>query len=276
MNAAMRRAVVFGVLAVCVWLSFLALIRAYETAAVFGAGVTHWQTAPFDPQVFRHLSFATPDGLRLEAISADISRPGFWILFCGGSRSTIHASVYQEQFRLLRSRGYGVLAFDYRGFGRNPGTPSEPGVYVDALAAHRYLTTELQVPASRVIVAGRSLGSSVALEVAARVETAGVVLFSPIDSVPLTAARWYGAMLPIAPLAKNRFDNREKMTRVRVPVLVVHGSDDEWIPMSVARSLFELIPGPRLMVETSGGHNGAGFASPQDLWDALFRWWPPA
>ena len=81
--------------------------------------------------VFRHRSFLTPDGLRLEAISADISRLGFWILFCGGSRSTIHASVYQEQFQLLRSRGYGVLAFDYRGFGRNPGVPSEQGVYVD-------------------------------------------------------------------------------------------------------------------------------------------------
>jgi pimeloyl-ACP methyl ester carboxylesterase len=130
------------------------------------------------------------------------------------------------------------------------------------------------VPASRVIVAGRSLGSAVALELASRVPTAGVALFSPIDSVPTTGARLYSVIRPIAHLATARFDTREKLPRIGVPILIVHAVADEWVPISIARSLVPLIKGDKWLLETGGGHNDAGFESAPTLRDAFRRWWP--
>src|SRR5687768_11856256 len=149
-----RRPAVFAILGVLIWTGLLALLWAHESELVFGAGLTHWQTDPIDRTVFRRVSFPTTGGLRLDAVVADRDKSGYWVLFFGGRRSTIHAGWLQEQLRILRTFGYGVVAFDYRGFGRNAGVPTEQGLYDDAVAAYRYLTEELQVPASRVIVAG--------------------------------------------------------------------------------------------------------------------------
>jgi uncharacterized protein len=97
-----------------------------------------------------------------------------------------------------RAAGFNVFAFDYRGFGRNPGTPSETGVYEDALTAYRHLTQRLGVAPQRIILAGRSLGSAVAVELATRVPSGGLLLLSAIDSVPTTASRFY----PWAPVGR--------------------------------------------------------------------------
>jgi pimeloyl-ACP methyl ester carboxylesterase len=131
---------------------------------------------------------------------------------------TIHMTEVQEQLRALRSFGYGVLSFDYRGFGGNAGEPTEEGVYTDAESAYAYLTQNLRVPPTRVILAGRSLGSAVAVELATRVNVAGLVLFSPIDSVPLVGARLY-PWFPVRHFARNQFDNLAKVDRLQSPVV---------------------------------------------------------
>lgn len=270
-----RRYVVFAVLGALTWVSLLAVLWAHESELVFGAGLTRWPSDPIDRTVFRPVSFPTTDRLRLDALVADRDGAGYWVLFCGGSRSTIHAGWVQQQLETLRTFGYGVLAFDYRGFGKNAGVPTEQGLHDDARAAYRYLTEGLKVPSSRVIIAGRSLGSAVALELARRVPTAGLVLFSPIDSVPMTGARLYFVIRPIAHLARARFDNRQKVAHIGVPILIVHAVADEWVPISVARSLFQSLPGDKSMLETAGGHNDAGFESAAALREAFGRW-PPA
>ena len=114
-------------------------------------------------------------------------------------------------------------------------------MYADALAVYRYLTQEYGVRPSRVILAGRSLGSAVATEAATRVPAAGLVLLSPIDSVPLTGGRAYW-WLPVGRLVTHRFDNLAKIGDVNVPVIVVHATDDELVPIPVARALFSRIP----------------------------------
>ena len=93
----------------------------------------------------------------------------YCILFCPGAGNSIHFRRVQVQLQQLADIGYGVLAFDYRGFGRSGGVPSEAGLYENAAAAYTYLTTVRQVPPSRVILAGRSLGSAVAVELASKV-----------------------------------------------------------------------------------------------------------
>ena len=220
------------------------------------------------------VELTTADGLRLEAIrldAADEAAP--WVVFFHGSGHSIHNPRVQVQLAALHALGYSVLAPEYRGFGGNEGSPSEAGLYEDASAAYRYVTGELRVAPSRVVLAGRSLGSAVAVEMASRFPSAGALLFSPIDSIPLVGGRLY-PWVPVGFLASSRFDSIAKIGNVHAPVVVVHAVNDRWVPLDAARALFARVPGRKLMLETGGGHNGAGFADVDQLRDALAAFWP--
>lgn len=270
-----------ALLSLLAWLALFLFLRANESRIVFRTDRTHSfisgfpSSVPIEGAVFHRVQFPTSDGLSLEGIQLGIATASpYWILFCSASGMTIHMTEVQKQLRILRSFGYGVLSFDYRGFGRNDGEPTEEGVYTDAESAYAYLTQNLGVPSTRVILAGRSLGSAVAVELATRVNVAGLVLFSPIDSVPLTGARLY-PWFPVRHFARNQFDNLAKVGRVRSPVVVVSGTTDEMIPIDVARSLFDKILPPKQLLETSGDHYDAGFNRGARLLTALSRFWPP-
>jgi uncharacterized protein len=257
------------------WLALFLYLRANESRIVFMTGRTHWSSVPVDGTTVHRVQFPTSDGLSLEGIQLGTTAAWpYWILFCSASGMTIHMTEVQEQLRALRSFGYGVLSFDYRGFGGNAGEPTEEGVYTDAESAYIYLTQTLRVPPTRVILAGRSLGSAVAVELATRVNVAGLVLFSPIDSVPLTGARLY-PWFPVRHFARNQFDSLAKVGRLRSPVVMVSGTTDDMMPIDVARSMFERVPPPKLLLETNAGHYDAGFNRGAQLLDALSRFWPP-
>jgi fermentation-respiration switch protein FrsA (DUF1100 family) len=99
------------------------------------------------------------------------------------------------------------------------------------------------------------------------------VLLSPIDSVPLVGARLY-PWAPVGLLASNRFDSLSKIATVRVPVLVVHSRNDRFVPIAAGQSLYAAATGPKLMLETGGGHNSAGFSPVEELAGALRQFWP--
>ena len=257
------------------WLALFLFLRANESRIVFMTDRTHASSVAIDGTAFHRIQFPTSDGLSLEGIQLGTTAVWpYWILFCPASGMTIHMTEVQEQLRALRSFGYGVLSFDYRGFGGNAGEPTEEGVYTDAESAYIYLTQSLRVPPTRVILAGRSLGSAVAVELGTRVNVAGLVLFSPIDSVPLVGARLY-PWFPVRHFARNQFDNLAKVDRLHSPVVVVYGTTDGMIPIGVARSLYEKVLSPKLMLETDAGHYDAGFNRGAQLLDALSRFWPP-
>ena len=252
------------------------VFRSYVSQAAARAGIPGVKAiATRDGTRFdvKHVELATADGLRLDAIRLDAGGQAPWIVFFHGRGHSIHHDRVQQQLAQLHALGYGVLAPEYRGFGRNPGRPTEAGLYEDALAAYRYLTSDVAVDASRVILAGRSLGSAVAVEVATRVRPGGVLLFSPIDSIPLMGARMY-PWVPVGYLASNQFDSIGKIARVTAPVVIVHALDDRWVPVSAARALFARAVGPKLLLETIGDHNGAGFNDIASLQEALAKFWP--
>jgi pimeloyl-ACP methyl ester carboxylesterase len=247
---------------------------ANETRIVFRSHISRAAASAWVPDGVEHIAIPTADGLRLETLRLDAADPAApWIVFFHGSGHSIRNPRVEGQLQQLRALGYNVLAPEYRGFGRNEGTPSERGLYEDARAAHRYLTGELRVAASRIVLAGRSLGSAVAVETASRLPTAGVVLFSPIDSIPLMGTRMY-PWVPVSLLASSRFDSLSKIGSVRAPVVVIHSGADRWVPMAAARELFARARGPKLMVETTGGHNRAGFDDVEELRATLGAFWP--
>jgi len=247
---------------------------ANETRIVFRSHISHAAASAWMPGGMELIEIVAADGQKLETLRLDAGDPAApWIVFFHGSGHSIRNPRVQGQLDQLRALGYNVLAPEYRGFGRNEGTPSESGLYEDARAAYRYLTVERRVSPSGIVLAGRSLGSAVAVETASRLPSAGVLLFSPIDSIPLMGSRMY-PWVPVSLLASSRFDSLGKIGRVRAPVVVVHSPSDRWVPMAAARELFARAGGPKVMIETTGGHNRAGFDNVDELRAALSAFWP--
>jgi fermentation-respiration switch protein FrsA (DUF1100 family) len=271
-----RVLVALTVLVLVGWVGAVGLLWANESRFVYRTSWTRaWSNfdAPFTP-----LRLASSDGLQLDAVT--LEHPSdtredtrYWVLYFNGAAGSIYRSRYQAHLQQLHATGYNVMSFDYRGFGRNPGTPSEDGLYADAAAAFDYLTRTRGVDGGRVILAGRSLGSAVAVELATRVASAGVLLLSPIDSVPSVGARLY-PWAPVRLLASNQFDSLAKIDRVKTPVLIVHALNDRFVPIDAGRSLYAKASGVKRMLETGGGHNSAGFSPFDELGAAMSEIWP--
>ena len=259
-----------------VWAGAVGLLWAGEPYLVFNTAMSLSYAAPPDPKIFEPRQFPNGDGVFLNALlirhPEDEAR--YWILFCLPAGASTHVQDVQNQMKRLWSIGYNVLAFDYRGFGETAGDPTEQGLYDDATAAYRYLTRTERVPAGRVILAGRSLGSAVAVDLATRAPAAGLILFAPIDSVPAVAARVY-PWAPVRLLGSYEFDSLAKAATIDLPVVVFHGWPDSYMRPSDARALLERFRGQKLMVTMGGGHHHAGFDDAAALNRALKKFWPP-
>jgi uncharacterized protein len=148
--------------------------------------------------------------------------------------------------------GCSVLALDYRGYGKSAGRPSEGGLYLDAEAAYDHLV-ESGYQAGRIILHGESLGTAVAVELAARRPCAGIVLEAPFTSardVAATILPWLGPALVWG------FDSRARIGRVRAPLLILHGDRDSTIPLRLGQSLFAVAPDPKSFgLVPHAGHN---------------------
>ena len=148
----------------------------------------------------------------------------------------------------LGSLGFSIFAYDYRGYGRSEGSPSERHVYSDIDGAYDYLTGKLAVTPDTIVAYGRSLGAGAAVDLAARRTVGGVILESPF----LTAFRVM-TRVPLFPFDK--FRNVDKIGRVRCPLLILHGEADEIVPFWHGRALFEKAPGPKTFVAVPGAHH---------------------
>jgi uncharacterized protein len=155
----------------------------------------------------------------------------------------------------LRARGVGVLAYDYRGYGRSDGRPSEAGVYRDAHAAYESERARGTAP-GRIVCFGESLGSAVTLRLATERPCAGVALVAPFTTLADVARRHYG---PLGALAGDRFDALSCVRRLAVPLLVVHGDRDEIVPYELGERLFAAAPEPKRFVPAPGAHHNDVF-----------------
>jgi pimeloyl-ACP methyl ester carboxylesterase len=139
-----------------------------------------------------------------------------------------------------RETGLSVLVFDYPGYGRSTGTPSEQGCYDAADAAFKNIVDEHQVTPTNVLLVGRSLGTGVAVELASRRLHRALVLVSPFTSIPDVAQAWC-PLVPAALLMRNRFDSLSKIGECAGPIMIVHGSGDRRVPFSLGERLFQAV-----------------------------------
>ena len=208
------------------------------------------------------VTFETADGLRLAgwfvpappgdpADRVGRARPA--VLVCNGNGGD--RSMRAPLAAALSRMGLAVLLFDYRGYGGNPGHPTEEGLAADARAALGYLAGRPEVDPERVIYFGESLGAAVALRLATERPPAALVLRSPFASLAEVGRRHY-PVLPVSLLLRDRYDSAALAGRLDAPLLVVAGGRDQIVPAGHSRRLFDAAPQPkRLVVLDGAGHN---------------------
>jgi fermentation-respiration switch protein FrsA (DUF1100 family) len=140
--------------------------------------------------------------------------------------------------------GISVLIFDYPGYGRSDGTPTEAGCYAAADAAYHWLTQTMKVPPEQLLLYGGSLGGGVAVDLASRHPHRALILVKTFTSIPDVAQSVY-PWLPARWLVHNRFDNLEKIGRCPRPLFVAHGTADRLIPFAHGQRLFEAAAEPK-------------------------------
>jgi fermentation-respiration switch protein FrsA (DUF1100 family) len=154
-----------------------------------------------------------------------------------------HIGYRAERLRRFARSGYGVLMLEYRGYGGNPGTPSEAGLYADGAAALDFLEHEGTMP-NRLVLYGESLGSGVAVYLAARREIAALILEAPFTSVA-EVAQYHYSFIPASALVRDRFEALSSIGKVKAPILVLHGDRDRVVPVRFGHALFDAAPDPK-------------------------------
>ena len=161
-----------------------------------------------------------------------------------------------ERFRALISDGSGLIALSYRGYGGSSGRPTEKGLLADAAAAYAFAVA--RYPADRIALWGESLGSAVAIALAADKPVGRIVLEAPFTSAADVGARHY-RFVPVRLFMKDQFRSDLRASKLTAPVLVVHGDNDAVVPIALGKRLYGLIQAPKHFVSVAGaGHNDLG------------------
>lgn len=207
------------------------------------------------------IAIETADGPVLHGWRVDTDGPprGTLLFFHGNAGNIAHRLSSIEIFRDL---GLEVVIFDYRGYGRSEGRPSEAGLHRDAEAAVQWILEEHRVRPENLVLFGRSLGGPLAAHAAGRTSPGGLILESTFTSAPDLAGDLY-PIYPVRLLTRLRFDTLDALAAVEAPTLVVHSPDDEIVPFHHAERLRER-SGGRLL-QLSGDHN-SGFLQSIDTY----------
>jgi uncharacterized protein len=219
---------------------------------------------------YRELALATEDAERLHGwwIAAQTDPLGH-LLLCHGNAGNIGDRILHAA--LLTAVGFDVVLFDYRGYGRSSGRPSEEGTYRDARAALACLLEQPGVDPARVFYLGESLGGAVALDLALERPPAGLVLLSAFTGVR-ELGRIHYPFLPAA-LIPDAYPTLRRIHALRAPLLVLHGERDEIVPLAQGRAVFEAAPGPKRMHVSPGlGHNDTIPLAGPELADVIASW----
>jgi fermentation-respiration switch protein FrsA (DUF1100 family) len=183
------------------------------------------------------------------------SAAGAFLVAHGNGGNLSHRGQLAADLR--QATGAGVLMFDYPGYGKCGGKPTEAGCYAAAEAAYRWLTESAKVSSNRIVFFGESLGGGPAVELATRHDHRALVLVFTFTSLP-AAAKYHYPWLPTHTFMRTRFDNLAKIGRCRRPVFIAHGTEDRVVPFSHGEALFAAANEPKEFLRLDGLGHGLG------------------
>ncbi len=218
---------------------------------------------------FEEITFVSEDGAQLNGWWIPAENARGTILHCHGNAGNIGDREWLAAD--LHRLGVNVFLFDYRGYGKSRGLPTEQGTYRDARAAYEVVRAKYEdADNPPVVLHGQSLGGAVAIQLALDKPVRGLVVESTFPSTVEMGRVLYPA-LPVNLLCRYHYDSLPKVEKLKIPKLFAHSRQDDMIPFALGRQLFERASEPKEFVELSGGHNESGWNASPEYWTALGR-----
>lgn len=201
---------------------------------------------------YEDITMKTSDGLNLNAWYIPAKSQVGTVLFCHGNGGNISYSL--DVAETLNKLNLNVLIFDYRGYGKSEGSPTENGTYTDAETAYQWLLKDKNIPENSIIVMGRSLGAAIAANLAKNHSPRILILESGFSSTPDVAAKQY-PIFPVRLLCRYKYKTAEYVKDIKCPLLVVHSTEDEIIPYANGKRIFNSAKEPKEFLVIKGSHN---------------------
>lgn len=256
-------------------IAFLTLIWLLQSRLIYFPAAELRSPAELGLAPGESVAFDTSDGLRLGAwfFRASGPPPHLTVLvFNGNAGNRAYRSPLASS---LQRHGLHVLLTDYRGYGGNPGSPSETGLAADARAGLAYLWGRGEVDRSRIVYFGESLGAAVALQLAVEHTPAALILRSPFTSLA-DVGQYHYPVLPVRLLLRDRFASLARAHQVTCPVLMIAGTRDTIVPIEQTRRLYDAVTAPKTLVEIpSADHNDYELLAGDEMIAAILRFLRP-
>jgi fermentation-respiration switch protein FrsA (DUF1100 family) len=252
------------------YLFIILLVRFFENSFIFFPNFPGRLLGEWDPPGLakEDVWLQTSDGVKLHAWWVPAAGAEFTFVCFHGNAANIANRA--DAYAFLRVLPANVLAVEYRGYGKSEGSPSEPGIYLDAQAAHDYLTRQRGIAPQRIIAHGQSLGTAVAVDLATQRALGGLVLEAPFPSAAAVARRVYFFLPGLTLVMRVKFDTARKLAALRVPVLVAHCRQDPVIAFSFGEQVFAAANEPkRFFAADAYCHEEIGLVAPEKYAPAL-------
>jgi fermentation-respiration switch protein FrsA (DUF1100 family) len=218
---------------------------------------------------FEKVILKSSDGLRLSGWYIPAKHSELTVLFCHGNEGNIMHRL--DSINILYNLGLNCFIFDYRGYGDSGGKPSEEGTYLDVRAAYKWLTKEKKISPNNIIIFGRSLGGSIAAQLASKVKVGALIIESAFTSYVDIGRKFYPYM-PVRWFARFNYRTVDYVKDVHCPVMIIHSRNDETIPFEFGLELYEAANEPKEFVEIFGSHND-GFLVSSEIYKGAWTNW---
>ena len=218
---------------------------------------------------FENVFFESSDGLQLNGWYIPAENAQLTVLFCHGNGGNITHRL--DTINILYNLGVNCFIFDYRGYGNSQGRPSEEGTYLDVRAAYDWLIREKKASPDNIIFFGRSLGGTIAAQLAAKVKPKGLIIESAFTSYVDLGRKFYPYM-PVQWFATFSYKTIDYVRDVHCPVMIIHSRNDDLIPFEFGLELYEAANDPKTFTEISGGHND-GFLVSSEIYKKAWQKW---
>jgi len=230
-------------------------------AYFFSDYVTFFPPRPHYKDTAEFLKLTATDGKTIFAIYLPNKKAKYTVLVSHGNAEDL--GTIMPFLRAMHDNGFSVFAYDYHGYGLSSGNPSEYNAYLDVNAAYAYLTKNLKVLPENIISYGHSLGGAVALDLAVREPVAAVILQGAFTTAFRVVTR-----IPIIPFEK--YDNLKKITQLKCPLLVIHGTADSIIAFWHGQKLYESALVPKQFYRVAkAGHNDLLMVAGEKYWQVV-------
>jgi fermentation-respiration switch protein FrsA (DUF1100 family) len=220
------------------------------------------------PENVQEITITTEDQVNITSLYLPSEGSEKLLIYFHGNAGNIYHRL--SDLQQLQSFGVNIIGVSYRGYGKSDGSPSEAGIYLDGKAVYQHAVERLGFSAGNIIILGRSIGSTAAVDLAQGKKLHGVILVTPLSNGKEQATA--SGLGMISAFAGESFDNLTKIENLKSPLLVIHGTDDYVVPFTMGKAIYDRANVKKAFIKVDGaGHNNLQEAYPDEYWQPIYE-----